>query len=229
MALIPARSGSKGIPHKNIKPIHGKPLIVYSIEQALHSKLINRTIVSTDSKKYAEIAVKYGAEVPFLRPKNLSKDETPDLPVYQHALQYLNTIEGYKPDYVVWLRPTTPLRSIDDIDNAISLAIESKADCVRSVCLVEHHPFWMKMIEDDRLVPFISGKDEKTFFRRQLLPKVYRINGAVDVFNAFKIKKETLYSGDIKGYIMPKERSLDIDTELDFLIIELLIERSLSR
>jgi CMP-N,N'-diacetyllegionaminic acid synthase len=228
LGIIPARSGSKSIPRKNIVMVAGKPLIAYTIQAALDAKLIDRVVVSTDSQEIAEVARSFGAEVPFLRPPELAQDDTPDLPVFQHALSWLARQEGYGPDIVVWLRPTAPLRSGQDVDAAIELLIETGADCVRSVCLAEHHPYWMKRLNGNRLEPFVEGVDHSKYYRRQLLPPVYRLNGAVDVtWCRTVIEGSQLYDGDIRGYVMPSERSIDVDTELDLALTTLLLERSM--
>ena len=225
IAIIPARGGSKIVPRKNIRLLANKPLISWTIEKGLATTSINRVIVSTDDAEIAEITVKYGAEVPFLRPLELAQDDTPDLPVYLHVLNYLEQQENYNPDIVVWLRPTSPLRTIEDIENAINLLIDSDADCVRSVCLAEHHPYWMKKLEGDRLIPLLEGVDETQYYRRQLLPPVYRLNGAVDVSWCKNVlENQQLYFGNMGGYVMPPERSVDIDTELDFALAEILLK-----
>lgn len=225
LAIIPARGGSKSIPQKNIRILVGKPLIAWTIEVALSCPSLDRRIVSTDDQEIAEIARQYSAEVPFLRPPELAQDDTPDLPVYKYALSWLREHEGYHPDIVVWLRPTSPLRTTHDIEAAIRLLIQSDADCVRSVCRVEHHPYWMKRFAGDRLVPFIEGFDERRYYQRQLLPTVYRLNGAVDVtWCKTVMERGLLYSGDVRGYIMPIERSIDLDSELDFALAELLLK-----
>ena len=178
-----------------------------------------------DYQEIAEIAQRYGAEVPFVRPAELAQDDTPDLPVYQHVLSWLAEHNGYHPDIVVWLRPTAPLRTVQDIEAAIQLLLETGADCVRSVTLAGHHPYWMKRLDGDRLVPFVDGVDESKYYRRQLLPSAYRLNGAVDVtWYRTVMEKGLLYSGDVRGYVMPVERSIDLDSELDFALAELLLQ-----
>jgi len=226
LCIIPARSGSKGVFRKNIRQLAGKPLIAWTIEVALVCPSLDRVIVSTDDQEIAEIARQYGAEVSFIRPAELAQDDTPDLPVCQHALSWLAEHEYYCPDIVVWLRPTAPLRTVQDVEAAIQLLIETGADCVRSVCLAEHHPYWMNRLDGDRLVTFLDGIDESRYYCRQLLPPVYRLNGAVDVTWCRTVtEKGLLYSGDVRGYIMPAERSIDLDIELDFALAELLLQR----
>lgn len=224
MGLIPARSGSKGVPRKNIRPLAGKPLIAWTIEQALASGCLDRVVVSTDSREIAEIAKDVGAEVPFMRPVELAADETTDLPVCRHALSWLGEQEGYCPDYVVWLRPTSPLRTPNDISTAASLLSASDADCVRSVCRTDAHPYYALKIVENRLCALLPLADDRRYLRRQLLPDVYHVNGCVDVVRCSSIKDPVLlFAGDMLPYIMPHERSLDIDTDFDFRIAEFLM------
>lgn len=227
VAIIPARGGSKKIHRKNIKPLAGKPLVAWTIEAALGYRYFDRIIVSTEDAEIARISRKYPIEVPFLRPIELSQDDTPDLPVCQHALTWMAEHENYHPDIVVWLRPTCPLRRVEDIEAAIDKLTKSDADCVRSVSLVEHHPYWMKRLEQDRLLPLIEGKDETLYYQRQLLPPVYRLNGVVDVVRAENIlKQDRLFAGDMRAYVMPSEFSMDLDTELDFMLAEFIINKT---
>lgn len=226
LALIPARGGSKGVPRKNIKLLAGKPLISWTIESAQQATSVSRIVVSTDDAEIADVAKVGGAEVPFLRPAEFARDQSTDFPVYQHALSWLQAKQGYLPDIVAWLRPTAPLRSGEDIDSAVAQLIATGADWVRSVCLVEHHPYWMFDLEGDRLQPFIPGVNIADYLRRQLLPPAYRLNGVVDVTWATTImEKELLYGGDVRGYVMPNNRSVDIDTEIDFIEAEALMTR----
>ncbi len=224
LALIPARGGSKGIPGKNVRPLAGRPLICWTIETALKTVCLDRVIVSTDDPAIAAIARRAGAETPFLRPAELAGDATTDMPVYQHALQWLSDNQEYRPDVVVWLRPTAPLRSVGDIEGAVEQLVRTRADWVRSVCPVGHHPYWMFCLEDDRLQPVLPGLDIGKYPRRQLLPPVFRLNGAVDVaWRETLMEKQLLYSGDVRAYVMPRERSVDIDTMVDFLLAEALL------
>lgn len=229
LAIIPARGGSKKIPDKNIIHIANKPLIAWSIETAQSCAKLTRVIISTDSEKIAEISRSYGADVPFLRPAELAQDDSHDFFVYEHALTWLAQQENYFPDIVVWLRPTAPLRTIADIEASIDLLIETKADWVRSICPVEHHPYWMKQLDRNRLIPFIEGIDERKYYQRQLLPPAYRLNGAVEVTWAKTIlEKKLRYSGDVCGYVMPVERSIDVDHEMDLKLLNILLERKQS-
>jgi CMP-N-acetylneuraminic acid synthetase len=227
LAIIPARGGSKGVPGKNIKRLAGKPLIAWTIETAQNTSCLDRIIVSTDDEKIAAIAREYGAEVPFLRPQEFAGDTSSDMEVYLHALGWLADNENYYPDIIVWLRPTAPLRLSCDIGNGVDKLIASGADWVRSVSLVEHHPYWMFRLDDDRLRSFVDGVDISKYLRRQLLPPAYRVNGAVDVaWRKTLVEKNLLYCGDVRGCITPPERSVDIDTELDFVMAEAIIKKA---
>src|SRR5574337_355143 len=144
LALIPARSGSKGIPRKNIRDFAGYPLVAWSIAAGLQAKSVRRVIVSTDDEEIAAVSREYGAETPFLRPAELAQDKTSDLPVFEHALKWLEEIEGYKPDVVVQLRPTSPIRPRDCVDNAVQILLEHpRADCVRGVVPAGQNPHKM--------------------------------------------------------------------------------------
>ena len=225
LGLIPARGGSKGVPRKNIRPLGGKPLIAWTIEAALLSRRLGRIIVSTDDPEISDIALSCGAEVPFVRPEELAQDHIPILSVYEHALAWLAQNEGYVPDLVAWLSPTTPLRTAADIDRAIDLLQASTADCVRSVALSGSHPYWMKRLEGDRLKPFMEGVDERTYYRRQLLPPAYQLNSAIDVTRCASVATTgQLYGGDMLGYVIPAERGIDLDTEIEFAVAALLLQ-----
>lgn len=224
LAIIPARGGSKGIPKKNIQIVAGKPLIFYTIEKALQSKYINRIIVSTDDNEIAEIVKKYGAEV-LIRPKELALDDIPDLPVFQHALKELRKTEEYCPDLVIHLRPTCPLRIVDDIDNAIEKMLKTNCDSVRTIRAIKDHPYWTSKVEGDHLSPFLENYDVKKYYQRQLLPDAYITNGAADVLKSDIImNNNNLYGKDIRSIITPAERSVDIDTEFDLKLVEILLK-----
>jgi len=223
LAIIPARGGSKGIPRKNVRLLCGKPLIAYTIEAALSSKLIDRVVVSTEDKEIAKVSKKYGAEV-IRRPPELAQDDTPSLPVYQHAIRHLEKMEDYRPEIIVILQPTSPLRIAEDIDRAIEKFLETGYDSIVSVCEAEHLPHWMYTLAGNKLKPII--KDRENVTRRQDAPKVYRLNGAVYITSRDIIMKENRVLGrDTRAHIMPLERSIDIDTALDLKLAELLIRR----
>jgi len=212
LALIPARGGSKGIPRKNLLAIGGKPLIVHSIETALASRRITRTIVSTDDPEIADVAVAHGADVPFRRPAEHATDEATDLQVFQHALEWL-AAEGYRPDLVVHLRPTQPARDVGVVDRAIDeLAKHPEADSLRSVELAEHTPYKMYSIDGGRLRPVLEvpGMPEAHNMPRQKLPLVYRGNGYVDVLRPRVIEQDSMNGTVILPFVI-FERVLDLD------------------
>lgn len=224
IAIIPARGRSKSIPRKNIRLLGGKPLIVHTIEIALKCQLLDRVIVSTDDQEIAAISKKYGAEVPFLRPKELALDTTPILPVLQHAISFLEQNEKANIDIVVLLQPTSPFREVSDIEDCIKRLRNEKAESVVTVCEVEHNPYFVMMkFENDNLVPFLKTK--KLITRRQDAPKVYRLNGAVYAIRRnVLMNKGKIFTNKTKAIIMPQLRSIDLDRELDFEFAEFLIE-----
>ncbi|GIM45491.1 hypothetical protein DNHGIG_10400 [Collibacillus ludicampi] len=218
LAIIPARGGSKGLPNKNILPLAGKPLIAYSIEAGLEAKSITRVLVTTDSPEIAKVAESFGAEVPFLRPAELAKDDTPTMPVLQHALEVLKKKEGFQPDLVVLLQPTSPLRTKEDIDGAVNVLYRLDADLVTSVCRVKHHPYWMLKVENERATPFFPNGFVS---RRQELPNVFALNGAVYVYKKEQVTQPKPTDQIRQGvWIMDVDRSIDIDTWFDFKVAE---------
>ncbi len=224
IALIPARGGSKSIPLKNIKQFCGKPLIIHSIEVSLECNLINRTIVSTDSEEIARIATKAGAEVPFIRPEELAQDDTPDLPVFLHCIEWLKEHEGYEPDILVHLRPTSPLRTISMIEKAIQILVDTpEADAVRAVCEPSQNPFKMWEIRDDGFMsPLLKTNIEEQYNQpRQRLPMVYWQNGYIDVTKRNTLVEKNSMTGDkIKPLIVDNSDIIDIDNELTFEFAE---------
>lgn len=221
VAIITARGGSKTVPRKNIRLLSGKPLIYYTIKEAQTSKYVHRVLVSTEDREIAEITKGYGAEV-VPRPVELAQDDTPSLPVFRQVIKYLEDVEDSHPDVVVLLQPTSPLRTAEDIDGAIEKFLHTNCDSIVSVCEAEHPPQWMYILEGDRLKPIIGGREKVT--RRQDAPKVYRLNGAIYVTRSnVIIKQNTVVGHNTGAYIMPLERSIDIDTELDFRLTELLM------
>lgn len=221
IAIIPARSGSKGLPDKNIRLFCGKPLIAYSIEAAKETGLFDQIHVSTDSEKYAEIATKYGADVPFLRPSFLANDTAGTWDVVKDTLNRYKAL-GKEFDTVVLLQPTSPLRTAQDIEKAYRLFKEKEADSVVSVCEADHSPLWMNRLpEDFSMKGFLSN--ELLNAPRQELPTYYRLNGSIYIVSAeFLQKQEDIYSGKCFAYVMQTEVSQDIDNEVDFLTAEFL-------
>lgn len=229
LAVIPARGGSKSIPQKNIALLCGKPLIVYSIESARQSRYINRVIVSTDDKEIAAVAKVAGAEVPFLRPREISQDLTPDLPVFEHCLAWLKENAGYVPDIIVHLRPTGPLRTAAEIDEAIEL-LENypEADSVRSVEEPPKPPYKMWKPELAYIRPFVEDlpglKDAHTA-PRQMLPKVYQTTADIGIFRIGTIlNKKSIIGDKVLPYYL-KRPTIDIDTKFDLEIAEYLMNK----
>lgn len=220
LGLIPARGGSKTVPRKNLKNLNGIPLIAHTILASKKSKIVNRLIVSTDDEEIAKTACHYGAQVPFTRPVELARDDTPDKPVIKHALEWLRNQQNFKPDFVVYLRPTTPFKTHDIIDSMVKMMIQTGADSVRSVTRVDgvFHPYWMfTKGKDQKALPVVKGVSIKDYYQRQLLPDVYRLNGVVDVLRSDVIlNHEDLYGNDIRLFPVSESVSVDIDTQDDF-------------
>lgn len=199
LALIPARGGSKGIPRKNLLLVAGKPVIAYSIEQALASRHITRTIVSTDDQETADVARAFGAEVPFMRPAALAQDLSTDLDVFRHALLHLRDQEGYRCDLVAHLRPSGPVRRVAVIDAAIEMMLNRPdADSMRSVSRADQTPYKMWRIVDDTLQPLLrlEGMAEPYSMPRQTLPEIYWQNGYLDLVRPNTVLERNLMAGD---------------------------------
>jgi len=225
ICVIPARGGSKGVPRKNIKKLADRPLIAYTIEQALQSQYIDRTIVSTEDKEIADISKQYGAEVPFMRPDALSGDQVATVDVLLHTINWLEEEEKYNFDILVLLHTTAPLREIKDIDSCIEMLQSTKADNVFSVTEAHRNPYF-NMVEIDKQGTVKLVK-EGAFSTRQSAPKVYDLNASIYVWWKDILKKEKkLFLAGCKIYVMPKERSVDIDDDLDFRIAEYLLKNS---
>ena len=221
LAIIPARSGSKGLPDKNIKPLLGKPLMVYSIEAAIASGVFDEVMVSTDSGKYAEIAKSWGANVPFLRSEATASDTASSWDMVDEVLVgYRN--RGQEFDTFCLLQPTSPLRTDNDIKNAYEIYREKAEFAVVSVCEAEHSPLWCgKLPESQEFIGFINPESQK---RRQDTGKFYRINGAIYIVNIEKFQTDRfLYHEGSFAYIMPQNRSIDIDTDIDFKYAEVIM------
>lgn len=221
LAIIPARSGSKGLKDKNIKEINGKPLLAYSVEAALGSKLFDTIYVSTDSESYARIGRECGAEVPFLRPAELASDTASSWDAVRCALKQYEEIEKTF-ETVTLLQPTSPLRTSEEIIGGFQLFQEKRAKAVIGVCEVEHSPLWCNTLPDDRKMDsFIKPESDK---RRQDLETYYRINGALYIVDTKKIMEtDQIYDEECFAYIMDQSHSIDIDTELDFEIARIMM------
>ena len=230
LGIITARGGSKGIPGKNLKMLGGRPLLDYTIDAANDTPL-DRLILSTEDKKIADLARSLGCEVPFMRPAELARDETPHLPVIQHAAKWLLEHEGYKADVVLTLQPTSPLRSSADIAAALRMLELSGADSVVSVSEVSAHAHPMRMLRVDdsgHAVLFATGQPVRTRInRRQDLPKAWVMNGAVYACRTGVLfgDEPSLYGDRVVAYPMPAERSISIDTDDDWAEAERALER----
>ena len=226
VAFIFARGGSKGLSNKNILNFAGKPLIAWSIEQALSNSRINRIIVSTDSPKIAEIALKFGAEVPFLRPTELASDNAPELLAWKHALMYLAEMEGRIPEIFLSLPCTSPLRSQTDIDANLNCLISNNADLAICVTPSKRSPFFnIIQLNNDGEVQRILA--EKSYIRRQDVPSTFDITTiAYSGFSKYILETPDVFSGKIFASQASADRAIDIDSELDFRIAEFLFEKA---
>lgn len=218
LALIPARGGSKGLPKKNIKLLAGKPLIAWTIEQAKKSRYLDRIVVSTEDKAIASVARKYGADLPFMRPKKLAKDNSKLLDAIFYTLNKLEQ----KYDLILLLQPTSPLRKTKDIDNSIRLLFKKCAQAIVSISPTESHPYKSNILPSNGCLKSFA----KAECNRQELKLFYRVNGAIFLaYSDYLKKNRSFFNKQTFGYLMPKERSLDIDTEIDFKVAQLLIRK----
>ena len=223
IAIIPARSGSKGVKNKNIRLLNGIPLMGYTISAAIQSECFDEVMVSTDSVEYAKIAERYGATVPFLRTESTSSDTASTWDTAEEVLDEYRK-NGRCFDTFCILQPTSPLRKSDDIIQAFKIYEEKATFAVVSVCEAEHSPLWSGQLQDNNeLIDFIDFDNMK---QRQAGGKFYRLNGAIYIVNFDRFKKDRyLYQKGSFAYIMPQERSVDIDSEMDFEYAELLIKK----
>lgn len=221
LAIIPARGGSKGVPRKNIRSLAGKPLIAWTIEAARESAYIDRLVLSSDDPEIIEVAKSWGCEAPFARPDALARDDTPGIDPVLHALEEL---PGY--DYVVLLQPTSPLRTAEDIDDCIARCEEKRAPACVSLTEPAHHPQWMFTLGDNTQT--LQPISEQRGMRRQDLPDVYALNGAVYVARTSWLAETRSFLGEgTCGYVMPSIRSIDIDTEQDIALAACLLQQKL--
>lgn len=221
MGLVPARGGSKGVPRKNVRPAGGKPLIAWTIEAAKAASTIDAVVLSSDDPEIIETARHYGCDVPFIRPAELAGDEADSLSVVRHAIAAV----GRDYDLTVLLQPTSPLRTAGDIDGAVRLFAERPVDSCVSVCAVDKSPWWMyRRRSDGTLAPIMEGPAPD---RRQAAPAVYALNGAVYVARSAHLAAGGGFiTPQTVGYVMPSERSLDIDVEFDFKLLELMLSEA---
>jgi CMP-N,N'-diacetyllegionaminic acid synthase len=227
LAVIPARGGSKGIPRKNIMPLHGRPLIQYSIEAALSVKGVEKVLVSTDDSEIAGISAELGAWVPFSRPDALSTDQAKTIDVLKHAISETEKLLEKRFEHVILLQPTSPLRRKDDIEAAIEIYLENSADSLQSVSPSLVHPYLLRTIQNNSLSPFLKQTDPN--LRRQDLDEVYQLNGAIYIVKRdLLLNQDTIVGSNNVGYVMPKERSVDIDDMFDFYLAESLMKHELN-
>lgn len=227
VAFIFARGGSKGLPGKNILPLHGKPLIGWSIDQAKQVDRIERIIVSTDSLEIAEVARQFGAEVPFIRPAELAQDRTPEWHAWRHALNYLNESEGTLPSVMISIPTTSPLRLPCDLENCINEYQKGGVDAVITIREAQRSPYFNMVIKQRDGTASLVISPEVMIARRQDAPIVYDMTTVAYVLNPkFVLEKESLFQGRVRAVEIPVERSLDIDNLIDFRLAEVLFSNA---
>lgn len=221
LAIIPARGGSKRLANKNILNLRDKSMIAYSIEAGLNSKYIDEVVVSTDSEKIADISKEFGAKIPFTRPSELATDTATSFDVVKHTIEFYKDNLKKEFDYLILLQPTSPLRDEKNIDDAIEFMFEKKADCVVSVCEAEHSPLLMNSLESDLSMNNFILKDVEKL-RTQDLKRYFRINGAIYIVKVDKFlsEKSLFLKQNSFAFIMEREKSVDIDEEIDFKLAE---------
>ena len=232
LGIIPARGGSKRLPRKNVMPLRGKPVISYTIEAAMEAESLSRVIVTTDDEEIADVARSQGVDIPFVRPASLADDFSTVGDVASHAVSWLAQHEGYEPDIAVVLQPSSPLRTVQHIDEAVALCTDSGSDGCASVCEPDYHPYWMQVIVDGNLRLYEPKGQE--YQRKQDLPEVYRPNGAIYVYRPEVLARQADHGRqglmcltlqhDIKPYIMRREDSANIDTLSDFRMAEFFLD-----
>ncbi len=227
VCIITARGGSKGIPRKNVLPLAGKPVIAWTIEAALQSPSVSDVIVSTDDDEIAEVSREWGAEVPFMRPAELSQDDSPHMAVMIHAIHWLERHRDLRPDYIVLLQPTSPLRTSEDIDAAVRVTRENSAVSVVSVCETHHHPYLTKRLAGDgTLADFIDGAPQpgEGSVRRRAMEPAYVVNGSISLnARTMLLVAQTFLSRATLPYFIPNESSLQIDEPWDLHLAELIL------
>lgn len=226
LGVIVARGGSKGIPRKNIKELNGKPLIVYTIAAAKASQYLTSVILSTNDEETAQVSRDAGMDVPFLRPEELAQDTSSALSVIQHAVQWMKDNRGEEYDYVMILQPTSPLRLPEDIDACIQKIVDTEADSVMSMVeLVDFSVKKLKKIENDVIVPLLE-EEGKSSAQRDTLEKLYKRNAAIYLTKTECIQNNDLFGKISRPYVMPAERSVDINHPFDFLMAETILKKN---
>ena len=232
LGIIPARGGSKTIPRKNVRDFHGQPLLTWSVNAGLDSNVLDRLILTTDDEEIADVGRQSGAEVPFMRPAELAADNSPSVPVFQHAISWLREHDNYYPDYVVLLEPTSPGRRPFHIKEAVELLIATGADSVASMAEIPSifNPYWQFVVKDEGVLELFTGGSIKQIIRRrQDLPKTYTRNGVVYTHKTDLLFEDepSIYGEDLRAYITEPKYSLDIDTAEDWIVAEELFHRVL--
>ena len=228
LGLTLARGGSKSIPRKNIKPILGIPLIAYTIAEALRSEWLTRYIVSTDDEEIQQVALQYGAEAPFLRPAEFSTDSSSSVAAMQHAVNWVESQEGIKYDYIVELMCTNPMKTVEDIDSSIEKLVKTEADSVIAMHRLEdHHPIRIKKIVNDKIVDFCLPETPESR-RQDLEPEAYVRSGSIYALSRDHLMVESRRYGSVNSrpHILPQERAINIDSEIDFLLAEAMISNN---
>ena len=225
VVVIPARGGSKGIPRKNLRLLGGKPLIAYAIRTALASRLIDRVVVSTEDAEIAGVARQYGAEVPFIRPPELALDDSPEWLVWRHAIQTLMATEdSRKIEIFVCIPPTAPLRAVEDVDACIRMLLRRDSDIVITVKPADRNPYFNMVALDDEGFGRLVIPPDKAIYQRQSAPLIYDVTTvAYATRPEFVLKANSMFEGKIRAVIVPRERAVDIDTELDLKFAEFLL------
>jgi CMP-N-acetylneuraminic acid synthetase len=232
LALIPARGGSQRVPNKNVRPLNGKPLIAYTIEAARSSRRITRIIVSTDSEAIAAVARQWRAEVPFLRPAEISRCDSTEMQFFDHILDWFDRNDRYIPDLIVLLYPTSPFRTAASIDRAVELMLaHPEADSLRSVRLCSEHPYKMWVQEQEYLKPFVQGSVPNMHtLSYHLLPTVYIQNASIYITKPSTLRSKRSPTGDrILSFVMEERESVDINTPLDFVLAECILQNDEGR
>ncbi len=228
LGIIPARAGSKGVPRKNVRLVGDKPMVAWTWTAARAAPSISRLIVSTDDLEVEKLAKSAGIDVPFRRPSELAGDTVSAFAVVEHALSWLEHNEAYRPDYVFWLQPTSPLRTTADIETAVALASERNASAIVGVYPVNKHPYWMKKLLPDGSIENFMPLDRE-YNRRQDMPIVYAISGAVYLIRReVLLEQKTFFPKGALAYVMPAERSLDVDSLSDLHLIDLILRDKVS-
>lgn len=229
LCTICARGGSKGVPRKNIRQLNGKPLIYYTINQAIKWGKADKVIVSTEDEEIANISIKYGAEVPFIRPLELARDNSGKLGVIKHAVKFFED-KNEKFDIVVDLDSTSPLRKIEDLNNALNLFLDKNPNNLYSVCQARKNPYFNMVEVNQNGKAYISKKMEKGVLSRQTAPKVYEMNASIYIYKKdFLLNTEIIHSDNTIIYVMPQERSIDIDSQVDFNFVEYMIREGIAK